>query len=263
MTEKELHKLSRENLLQLLLSQSREVSRRKEEYSSLLDAKSELESGYERLKAKLDEKDETIERLKDKLNEKDALLEKLKGRLDEKDALLNQRESTPSVICDDRAVTMEKENDRLQLLLTAQTDELERLHRELSGHEEELTKLRDTQNAAEPEDWLDLDLVIEEFNEKNRALRDLLDTKDAQIAALHSQLENSEGFMTEIRDELRSLHAAFDQGDANGTALLREENERLKNTVAEKDALIRALVARSGPSETGESGRRPRLWERG
>ena len=91
MTEKELHKLSRENLLQLLLSQSREVSRRKEEYSSLLDAKSELESGYERLKAKLDEKDETIERLKDKLNEKDALLEKLKGRLDEKDALLNQR----------------------------------------------------------------------------------------------------------------------------------------------------------------------------
>ena len=60
MTEKELHKLSREDLLRLLLAQSKEVSRLKVE--------------LETVKAGRDEALETVERLKAKLDEKDAML---------------------------------------------------------------------------------------------------------------------------------------------------------------------------------------------
>ena len=74
MTEKELHKLSREDLLRLLLAQSKEVSRLKAELETVKTGRNEAQ--------------ETLERLKAKLDEKDAQLEKLKGRLDEKDAML-------------------------------------------------------------------------------------------------------------------------------------------------------------------------------
>ena len=71
MTAKELHKLSRQDLLQLLLAQSREVARQKEsidELKGLLKKERDLSN---RLKEKLNEKDEDLARLADKLNEKD------------------------------------------------------------------------------------------------------------------------------------------------------------------------------------------------
>jgi len=71
MTDRELRRLRRQDLLQMLLAQSRESVR---------------------LQTELDEKDkdlhllqENYERLKKKLDEKDAQIEKLKGRLDHKD----------------------------------------------------------------------------------------------------------------------------------------------------------------------------------
>ena len=102
MTAKELHKLSRQDLLQLLLAQSREVARQKEnidELKGLLKKERELST---RLKEKLNEKDELFERLKHRLDEKDGELsvaqeeaetmrqsmESLRSRLDEKDIAL-------------------------------------------------------------------------------------------------------------------------------------------------------------------------------
>ena len=74
MTEKELHRLRRQDLLQLLLSQSKEVTQQQARIAELEKAGTELR--------------ESNERLKEKLNEKDALIEKLKGRLDQKDATI-------------------------------------------------------------------------------------------------------------------------------------------------------------------------------
>jgi hypothetical protein len=74
MTEKELRKLRRQDLLQLLVLQSKETS----ELQARVD---ELAAGYERLKGKLDEKDETIERLKDRLDEKDETIAQLQVEL--------------------------------------------------------------------------------------------------------------------------------------------------------------------------------------
>lgn len=76
MTEKELHKLRKQDLLQLLLTQGREAA--------------ELQEQILRLSASLGEAEATTERLKAKLDEKDELIEKLKGRLDEKDARINK-----------------------------------------------------------------------------------------------------------------------------------------------------------------------------
>ncbi len=90
MTEKELHKLRRQDLLQMLVAQGREVTRRKVAAEELENSLRLSEESNERLKHRLDEKDETIEKLKHRLDEKDETMEKLKKRLDEKDALIRK-----------------------------------------------------------------------------------------------------------------------------------------------------------------------------
>ena len=76
MTEKELHKLRRQDLLELLLSQSKEVT-------DLQRKVRDLEHTVETVTLNNDH-------LKEKLDDKDAQIEKLKGRLDDKDATIAQ-----------------------------------------------------------------------------------------------------------------------------------------------------------------------------
>lgn len=94
MTEKEFHKLRRRDLLQLLVAQGKENLQIQAELDETSSQLAQLQEGYERLKAKLDEKDasfgEVNDRLKARLDEKDALIEKLKGRLDAKDARIHE-----------------------------------------------------------------------------------------------------------------------------------------------------------------------------
>lgn len=89
MTEKELHKLHRQDLLQLLVEQSREARQLGTQLAETEDNLNQMQSGNDRLKTKLDEKDEQIDRLKERLDEKDAQINKLKSRLDEKDATIH------------------------------------------------------------------------------------------------------------------------------------------------------------------------------
>ena len=79
MTERELHKLRRQDLLELLLTQSREAARMQAEYEKLKSAYEERESSYNRLKEKLNEKDQQIEKLIRRLNDKDALIKQLQS----------------------------------------------------------------------------------------------------------------------------------------------------------------------------------------
>ncbi len=74
MTDKELRRLSREDLLRLLLAQSREVNRQKSELESVGAERDELREALEQMKAKLDEKDEMLEKLNTELDEKEAEL---------------------------------------------------------------------------------------------------------------------------------------------------------------------------------------------
>ncbi len=85
---KDLQRLNRQDLLELLVGQMREgddlraaIERNEREIQNLNDL-------ADRLKGKLDLKDEQMENLKDKLDIKDAQIDHLKRRLDEKDARL-------------------------------------------------------------------------------------------------------------------------------------------------------------------------------
>lgn len=88
MTNKELKKLRREDLLEMLLNQSKDVARQRETIGTLEKTLEEQCSVDERLKDKLNEKDAQMEHLKERLNEKDVQIERLKGRLDQKDATI-------------------------------------------------------------------------------------------------------------------------------------------------------------------------------
>ena len=68
LTGKQLHKLSREDLLKLLLAQSQELSKQKETITALNTQGESSDEALKRLKSKLDEKDAQIERLKRKLD---------------------------------------------------------------------------------------------------------------------------------------------------------------------------------------------------
>ena len=64
MTDKELHKLGRRELLQLMLAQGREAEKAKQELAEVQDKLQQLEESYERLKRRLDDKDTQIHKLR-------------------------------------------------------------------------------------------------------------------------------------------------------------------------------------------------------
>ncbi len=82
MTEKELHRLRRQDLLQLLLSQGKEALALQTRLSNTSSALIQTKAGYDRLKEKLNEKDTLIEKLKSRLDAKDARIGELKREMD-------------------------------------------------------------------------------------------------------------------------------------------------------------------------------------
>lgn len=76
MAEKELRRLKRRDLLQMLVAQCEETERLQLEADQANAQLTELEAGYERLKDKLNKKDE-------KLNQKDARIAELEGMIEE------------------------------------------------------------------------------------------------------------------------------------------------------------------------------------
>lgn len=101
---KDLQRLSRQDLLELLVGQLHEgdelhatieqETRAIEELNGLVNRLKERldlkDEKVDSLKQKLDLKDEQIERLKDKLNDKDMQIDRLKVKLDDKDALIEK-----------------------------------------------------------------------------------------------------------------------------------------------------------------------------
>ena len=124
MTEKELRKLNRHDLLELLVEQSREASRLGASLKEREDELAQALGSNGRLKEKLDEKDELIEKLKRRLDEKDVQLaeetavreeqlKRLKEKLNAKDGLIDKlREQTDRR--DEKNERLETEIERLR-----------------------------------------------------------------------------------------------------------------------------------------------------
>ncbi|HBA48072.1 MAG TPA: hypothetical protein DCZ91_09810 [Lachnospiraceae bacterium] len=90
MTEKELHKLRRHDLLQLLLAQGREAAQLQAKLEATTAELNQLQETNSRFIERMDNKDAQIEKLKGRLNEKDVQVERFKERLKEKDGQLDR-----------------------------------------------------------------------------------------------------------------------------------------------------------------------------
>ncbi len=69
MTQKELHRLRRRDILQLLLVQSEETEQLRKQLAETQETLRATEANYEKLRKRLDHKDEQIHRLRDTLEE--------------------------------------------------------------------------------------------------------------------------------------------------------------------------------------------------
>ena len=94
MAEKELRRLKRQELLQLLLAQVKEAE--------------ELQEKLHGTESQLKEANEILERLKARLNSKDAQIHKLKGRLDKKDAQIKSLKATEERLRSDRKIRLKQ-----------------------------------------------------------------------------------------------------------------------------------------------------------
>lgn len=82
MTDKDLRRLRRQDLLQMLVAQSKEAARLQTELEEEKNERNTLQEGYERLKEKLDAKDALIEKLKGRLNHKDDQIQELQEEME-------------------------------------------------------------------------------------------------------------------------------------------------------------------------------------
>jgi hypothetical protein len=86
MTEKELHKLSRHDLLHLLLTEVKENGSLQGQLEEVRNELEQTQESNDRLKIRINEREEQVQRLKEKLDKKDRLLDK-------KDAYISELES--------------------------------------------------------------------------------------------------------------------------------------------------------------------------
>jgi len=208
MTAKELHKLSRQDLLQLLLAQSREVARQKEsidELKGLLKKERDLSSrlkeklnekdeDLERLVEKLNEKDENIGRLKEKLNGKDELFERLKHRLDEKDGELSvaqeeaeaMRQSMESLRSrlDEKDIALESARARLDRIGPASPARPEPPRVSYEGQASYYSSPVPAESRPEPRSEGSASPRRDEGEERRRYLRELLARREAEANEL-------------------------------------------------------------------------------
>ncbi len=243
MTEKELRKLSREDLLRLLLAQSREVSRQKGELGTLKEDKAQLEESLERLKAKLDDKDAQIERLKTRLDDKDAKLSEQRLELDELRAELSERPEPSAEAQVEADAALREENAALQEEIagfqdeiTALQEENTTLREESSGLREEITGLQEANTALQEEN--------DSLREENDGLHQLLEKQSARIEELdRAEIESAqhdEGTEEPVNDP-----TGLEQGDSqNLFALLEafdEERQAAQEQIELRDRQLEIL----------------------
>ena len=142
MTEKELRKLSRGDLLRFALEQSRDAAQGKEALAGLAEEKALAEEQIEDLETLLGKKDEMLVQLKEELEDKDAILSELRRSMDAlRSQLSAQREESSAIAEEDKA--QQEENAGLHQLiekLSARIEELDRANREGEQREGVLKK---------------------------------------------------------------------------------------------------------------------------
>lgn len=229
MTERELHKLRRQDLLELLLTQSREAARMQAEYEKLKSAYEERESSYNRLKEKLNEKDQQIEKLIRRLNDKDALIRQLRGGEDETvvrpavDSLGGNEIRRAAAFSGPRPRRSGGDRDLAQLLVKVYDNGKEKL----AQAEETIAQLR--QQVAEQD-------------KAKESLRSMLAQSHEMISRLWQQL-------AERNTTMDSLRFMLEQTQQTEIRKLQILSDSLRNDRAQMLAMLQPKASDDGESE--------------
>jgi chromosome segregation ATPase len=133
MTEKELHRLRRQDLLQLLLAQGKEAAALQEQLEETQAELGIVTASNDRLKARLDEKDAQLERLKTRLDQKDARIRSLSTELE---GLHGEQEAVAA------AAALQSQVEELQADLAAVTASNDRLKNRLDEKDAQIERLK-------------------------------------------------------------------------------------------------------------------------
>ena len=137
-TRKDLQRLNRYDLLELLVDQMHEGDELRLTIANGETKIVELTSLVERLKDKLNLKDEQIEHLKRRLDDKDTYIARLKKRLDDKDMLITRLSS--GEIIDPEVLEVLEARERAAELEEAAAEEAEVASFELSELEDDASE---------------------------------------------------------------------------------------------------------------------------
>ena len=123
MTEKELRKLRRQDLLQLLILQGREVSEQADKIRELQDRIAALERDREQQRTRDDRQETELDRLREQLDGRDKALEELREQLKAKESALESLREK-----------LERKNDAVARLAERLGDKVEELQQHPPAH---------------------------------------------------------------------------------------------------------------------------------
>ena len=235
-TGKELQKLKRRDLLELLVEQLHEGDRLELELSRRETNIVELTGLTDRLKDRLDGKDVQIEHLKEKLNDKDVLIDRLKKRLDEKDEILEHTFESVKTLTTADGAAFEKELYKLEGLAA--------MHylRQFGHHEEPKVELKEedeavTEAEVEPEAVLGVEPQVAEEAEPEAE-------EEAEAIAEEAPVEEPAG-ESEASEDAFEPEAEPEEADESET----EDNQQVEESEAEESEDSEAEAESDGEAD--------------
>lgn len=247
MTEKELHKLSRQDLLELLLSQSKEVARQQAQIAELEEADSVTQESYARLKQKLDEKDAQLEKLKSRLDEKDAAIGSLENQIEEWKA--GRR-----LELEDQVDQILVSSERLKNKLSEKNAQLEELKNRLNQKDATIRDLRTKLEEFRTGGQQELDQAVSQVRLSNEYLKDALSERDQRIRELNSQLQQRDSQIQGLQAETRrrSLGGPGVSAADYSTEVLLRLNEMFAVAQQAANQYLNELLASEESNRTGK-----------
>lgn len=231
-SNRELQKLKRRDLLELLVEQLHEGDRLELELSRRETNIVELTGLTDRLKDRLDGKDVQIEHLKEKLNDKDVLIDRLKRRLDEKDEILEHTFESVKTLTTADGSAFEKELHKLEGLAA--------MHylRQFGHHEEPKVELEEKDEAeVEPEAVLGVEPQVAEEAEPEAEEETEAIAEEAPVEELAGESEASE--------DASDPEAEPKEADESAT----EDNQQVEESEAEESEESEAEVESDGEDD--------------
>lgn len=182
MTDKELHKLKRHEILQIMVEQGRETEKARQQLAKIEGKLQINELTIEHLKERLDDKDRQIEHLKNRLNIKDAQISQLKENIQKRKITIQESGSIAEAALKLSGIFETAQQAAEEYLSSVR--QADRFPEDTIDPAEEYRRLME---ALESDDALAADLE-REFTEKDEAAREFEKNHPEYFGEAHPDL---------------------------------------------------------------------------